>query len=881
MKYLSYLTVDTRLSYGLKAVQCRKTKFNLFNWRPLQLAISTVIFMSITQASFAQQSPSGQEKFQLKSEAIKQIETLMLEKKSRTPVQKKISSDLLYELKLQRRDPLLRSVPMLKSTVEIADDGTTLVDIQATVMDELLSQIRALGGTVISSFPQYNAVRAKILLGQLEELAALPGVKSVRQAARPVLNKINTSEGDLAQRVREARAAFGVNGSGIKIGVISDSVDALAGLQSSGDLPAVTVLTGQSGVPGTSEGTAMLEIVHDLAPGAQLFFATAVGGLERFAINILDLRAAGCNVIVDDIGYPEEAAFQDGIVAQAVNVVTDNGALYFSSAGNAGNKNDGTSGVWEGDYAPTSSPINEYSDAQNFGNGQNFNVITKDARYYSLQWSDPWGSSTNDYDLFMVDATGSQVIAWSINPQDGTQYQNPYEVIREPSGGNPDETGALLIVVRFSGSPRFMRLEAGNGGELLISTAGQTYGHSAAQNAFSVAAVAWDACGGTPFCTTASVEKFSSDGPRKIFYKPDGTPITPGNFLSTGGSVRQKPDVAAADKVSTATSPQFNPFYGTSAAAPHAAAIAALVQSANRSLTPAQVRTILTSNTWDIEAPGVDRDSGAGIIDAYAAVQAAKGGSGDPAKTLINNYYQAILGRAPDPGGLAYWQGEMTRLQGLGVDVQEAFRVMAGWFFTSAEYLGRNTGDAQYVTDLYRTFFQRAPDAGGLGFWTGQLAAGMPRAVALYSFLFSAEFGSYMQGLLGNTASRGEVYAVVDFYRGFLNRLPDTAGFQYWLNRFRAAQCQGAAAVNAEVEAISEQFAASAEYADRKRSNRDYVGDLYYAFLRRGGELTGFDFWVNQLDAGARSREQLRREFLKSPEFQGRVQQIVNQGCLR
>ena len=253
---------------------------------------------------------------------------------------------------------------------------------------------------------------------------------------------------------------------------------------------------------------------------------------------------------------------------------------------------------------------------------------------------------------------------------------------------------------------------------------------------------------------------------------------------------------------------------------------------------------------------------------------------GDASKTLITHYYQSILSRVPDPGGLAYWQGEVARLQGLGVDVQEVFRVMAGWFFYSAEYLGKNTGDSQYVTDLYRTFFRRDPDGGGLSFWTGQLAAGMPRAVVLFSFLFSSEFGSYMQGLLGTTASRAEVYAVVDFYRGFLNRLADDGGFGYWIGRFRAAQCQGAAAVTAEVDGISTQYLGSAEYAARNRSNRDYVADLYYAFLRRGGELTGFDFWVSQLDNGLKTREQLRKEFLNSPEFQSRVQQIISQGCL-
>ena len=216
----------------------------------------------------------------------------------------------------------------------------------------------------------------------------------------------------------------------------------------------------------------------------------------------------------------------------------------------------------------------------------------------------------------------------------------------------------------------------------------------------------------------------------------------------------------------------------------------------------------------------------------------------------------------------------------LGADIQEVYRVMAGWFFYSAEYLGKNTSDSQYVTDLYRTFFQRAPDGGGLSYWTGQLAAGMPRGVVLFSFLFSAEFGSYMQGLLGNTASRAEVYAVVDFYRGFLNRLADDGGFGYWIGRFRAAQCQGAAAVNAEVDSISTQFLGSGEYAGRNRSNSDYVADLYYAFLRRGGELTGFNFWVSQLNNGLKTREQLRQEFLKSPEFQSRVSQIISQGCL-
>src|SRR5262249_47001365 len=134
------------------------------------------------------------------------------------------------------------------------------------------------------------------------------------------------------------------SGTGVKVGVLSDSDDSLLSAQSSGDLGAVTVLAGQSGVPGSGEGTAMMEIVADLAPDAQLYFATAFHGVASFASNIQALRSAGCDIIIDDVGYFNESPFQDGPIAQAVNAVTVNGALYFSSAANSGNKDSGTSG---------------------------------------------------------------------------------------------------------------------------------------------------------------------------------------------------------------------------------------------------------------------------------------------------------------------------------------------------------------------------------------------------------------------------------------------------------------------------------------------------------------------------------------------------------
>ncbi|MDD2768542.1 MAG: DUF4214 domain-containing protein [Methylococcus sp.] len=248
--------------------------------------------------------------------------------------------------------------------------------------------------------------------------------------------------------------------------------------------------------------------------------------------------------------------------------------------------------------------------------------------------------------------------------------------------------------------------------------------------------------------------------------------------------------------------------------------------------------------------------------------------------SLVEHYYRSILDRAPDAAGQAFWEGEVQRLGRLGVDPREVFIVMANYFFNSAEYIGRGTSNATFIGNLYRTFFARSPDAGGLSYWSSQLAAGMPRDIEMYNFLFSPEFNGFMSNFFGNTPSRAEVLAVVDYYRGILGRLPDTGGLNYWVGRFRQAQCQGAGPVYAEAESISQGFFSSQEYSSRGRNNTQYVSDLYNAFLRRGGDLEGVSFWINQLNAGTKSRDQERRDFIATPEFTNRINAIVTQGCL-
>jgi subtilisin family serine protease len=225
------------------------------------------------------------------------------------------------------------------------------------------------------------------------------------------------------------------------------------------------------------------------------------------------------------------------------------------------------------------------------------------------------GASTNDYDLFVLNANGTAVVDFSNNAQTGSQ--DPFELCAAQANDR-------VVIVKFSGAARFLHMQVfGDGAaQLNNGTSGNTLGHACATNALCVAAVNAQAAFPNLFNSANTVESFSSDGPRRVFFNANGTPITAGNFSSTGGAVRLKPDLASADGVSTTVPGPFQPlFFGTSAAAPHAAAIAALLKSAQPDLTAVEIQTILTNTSLDIMAPGWDRDSGAGISLAQPAAQ--------------------------------------------------------------------------------------------------------------------------------------------------------------------------------------------------------------------------------------------------------------------
>ncbi|MFG1645877.1 S8 family serine peptidase [Amycolatopsis sp. NPDC049252] len=585
------------------------------------------------------------------------ISALQSIKKSLTPAERKQSSQLVVEKRLRADRSLAAKLPEYRSGVGVSAAGTVSVDIASSRDQAVSDAVKAAGGTV--RYAAADTVRADLPLSALDAIAGRadvaevkpaaqattwsePGNRDLRQAlAAKAAAATVVSEGDKAHGTDTARTTYGVSGSGVKVCVLSDGVDSLTKSQTAGELPAVDVLSGQKG--SGDEGTAMLEIVHDLAPDATLGFATAFTSEASFAANIRALRTTShCQIIVDDVSYFDESPFQDTQVAQAVNDVTAAGVLYFSSAGNSGNATDGTSGYYEGDFRASSTKITGVTgtphDFDPSSTTQNFDALSAGSlgKPVTLFWSDPWGKSANDYDLFILNSAGS-VVASSENGQSGSQ--NPYEIANVPTTGS----GYKVAVVKYSGADRFIALNVirgrfvASGSLKAFSTNGVTNGHSAAASAFSVAAAPAAGAFSRPletgdpanpagpypgvFTASSKWERFSSDGKRHLFYNADGTAITAGNVSSTGGTTRSKPDITAADGVSTSVT-GFQPFFGTSAAAPHAAAIAALLLSGKPTATPAEIRTALVSSAIDLGAPGFDTVTGNGLIMTGPALAA-------------------------------------------------------------------------------------------------------------------------------------------------------------------------------------------------------------------------------------------------------------------
>ena len=158
-----------------------------------------------------------------------QAQTLMAAKAARTPVQDKINPQIVRYLHTKVLKDQAETLPKLQLSVKLNSKNEILTDIKANVTESLLAAIKANGGTIINQFPQYKAIRALIPITAVEVIAAHPDVQFIDIAAEPMLDKLTTSEGDVAHKCPDGARPRGMAAPASKSGCMSDSVDNLAG----------------------------------------------------------------------------------------------------------------------------------------------------------------------------------------------------------------------------------------------------------------------------------------------------------------------------------------------------------------------------------------------------------------------------------------------------------------------------------------------------------------------------------------------------------------------------------------------------------------------------------------------------------------------------
>ena len=283
------------------------------------------------------------------------IRALEMVRANQTPVMSKLAT--CFQVRLSKAKGDVSSYPEKMRETRSQESGEMLeCELEVSeISAELERFVVGCGGVVVSSSLRWKVMHVRLPLFSLESVAEREDVLAVRRAAGSFKKKVNTSRGDTAHKAASARQVYGVSGSGVKIGVISDSVRHMADVQASGDLPSsVDVLDDGIGVSDQGEGTAMLEIVHDLAPNAGLAFCACGSSQAQMADNIARLANAGCRVVVDDIGFFAEPTFSAGPIEVAATEFVRNGGVYATSAGNSYNAAAGKNGVWEGSFTASS-----------------------------------------------------------------------------------------------------------------------------------------------------------------------------------------------------------------------------------------------------------------------------------------------------------------------------------------------------------------------------------------------------------------------------------------------------------------------------------------------------------------------------------------------
>jgi len=533
--------------------------------------------------------------------------------------------------------------------------GRLGVRITARDPKTLLPHLQAIGFEPLATSGSAHLIegflpRSSVLLAQPLSSVGLLGLMPLFAPVSAA--GLANSQGDQVLESDRVRATLpaGYTGSGVTVGIISDSYNRLGGASAgvaAGELPAgVNVLNeGPSG--SSDEGRAMAEIVHDVAPGAGIAFDSGFFGQARFAQTIRDLAnpaLGGARIITDDVFYYEEPMFQDGLIAQAIDAVSAHGVAYFALAGNLGSQ------AYMSDFRAGSDTVYgntffDFDPGAGVDSRQRMTIAPGQQVAINLQWDDPWYTTSGvDGNLNLFLLAGDTVLAAST--RDNLLTQEPSELIVYTNTTGAPQSVDLAITLDGGAAPsqlKWVNYGANSYGAVTVNefaTHSPTIvPHAAARGAASVGAV--------PYYNQDTVASYSSLGPATLLFNGNGT-------RKAFAEVRQAPTIVAVDGVDTSffgsdSDGSGRPnFYGTSAAAPHAAAVAALLKQASPALTPAQVYSRLETSATDIGAAGIDPRAGYGRISAYRAIF---GLAVPAALPFADGFESGVLGRAWTSGG--------------------------------------------------------------------------------------------------------------------------------------------------------------------------------------------------------------------------------------
>jgi hypothetical protein len=320
--------------------------------------------------------------------------------------------------------------------------------------------------------------------------AAAASVHSVESPAQNAAAGAVGPTGATPDQVRQALNAtnLSVTGAGFTVGVLSDSFDYLGGAaadEADGALPpasqvqVVKDLPNPNNPPGTDEGRAMMQIVHDVAPDANLSFYTAFVSEQDFAAGILALANSGCSVICDDVGYFAEPFYQTGVVGNAIQTVEQEGVIYLTSAGNSDAV--GYQAAW--------TPIPTRLSAQRSSTPRDFAASERKPsrsgqperleRTFAVQWGHPRAVTS---DLEVVVFLNNVVVATVTG-----NGRDPYIIFSLPQGNT-----YTIAIQNLSGPDPGLIKEAAIGSGLVTingANSGTTQGHQISPYALAEGAV--------------------------------------------------------------------------------------------------------------------------------------------------------------------------------------------------------------------------------------------------------------------------------------------------------------------------------------------------------------------------------------------------------